>query len=265
MNSVHIKSRVMKSLCSLIIPTLLFTPVLSSASDDNSAKEPVKWSYGGANGQAHWGDLSPEFSMCKQGKNQSPIDISKAVNAKLKPIKFDYAMMVPENVVNTGQSIQVNIRSGGSIKIDNDEFFLKQFHFHSPSENMIDHKNYPLEAQFVHANDEGELAIVSVLYQPGNMDNLALNDLLKRIPMEAGGETRLSATDTERFERKKSVKNYFRYSGSLTTPPCTEGVRWFVMQSRPGLSKRQLLGFQKALQRPNNRKVQPLNARVVTK
>ena len=83
--------------------------------------------------------------------------------------------------------------------------------------------------------------------------------------MNPGDSNRMSAEDTKLFERNKSVKNYFRYSGSLTTPPCTEGVRWLVMQSRPGLSKRQLLAFQKALKHPNSRKVQPLNARIVTK
>ena len=259
------KSAFKKSLYSLLIPALLIAPAISGASDDKSHTEQAKWSYSGANGPSHWGDLSPEFGACKQGKNQSPIDISTAIDAKLKPIKFDYAMLVPENIVNTGHSIQVNIRSGGSIKIDNDEYFLKQFHFHSPSENMIDHVAYPLEAHFVHANEKGELAVVAVLYQAGNMDNQALNALLKNMPMNVGGKNRLSATDTELFERKKSVKNYFRYSGSLTTPPCTEGVRWFVMQSRPGLSERQLVGFQKALKHPNSRRVQPLNARIVTK
>lgn len=260
----------MKSFLSILIPALFIAPLLTVSSAIASEKasdknDSVKWSYSGANGPKHWGDLSPEFGACKQGKNQSPIDISKAIKAKLSPIKFDYAMLVAENIVNTGHSIQVNIRSGGSIKIDNDEFFLKQFHFHSPSENMIDHVNYPLEAHFVHANEKGELAVVAVLYQPGGMDNEALTALLKKMPMNAGDSTRMSAEDTKLFERKKSVKGYFRYSGSLTTPPCTEGVRWFVMQSRPGLSKRQLLGFQKALKTPNNRRVQPLNARIVTK
>ncbi|MCW8929755.1 MAG: carbonic anhydrase family protein [Gammaproteobacteria bacterium] len=256
----------MKSFLSLLIPALLIAPVLtSSAVIASETGGHAKWSYSGATGPSHWGDLSPEFGLCKQGKNQSPIDISTAIDAKLPPVKFDYAMLVPENIVNTGHSIQVNVRSGGSIKVNDDEFFLKQFHFHSPSENMIDHVSYPLEAHFVHANEKGDLAVVAVLYQPGAMDNLALNALIKHLPMKTGDSNRLSATDTQLFERKKSVKNYFNYNGSLTTPPCTEGVRWLVMQSRPGLSERQLLAFQKALKQPNNRRVQPLNARIVTK
>lgn len=259
------KSVFMKSFCSLLIPALLIAPAFVSASDNKSPDAQPEWSYSGANGPSHWGDLSPEFNMCKQGKNQSPVDISNAIKAKLPAVKFDYAMLVPENIVNTGHSIQINIRSGGSIKIDDEKFILKQFHFHSPSENMIDHASYPLEAHFVHSNDKNELAVVSILYQPGGMDNLALIPLLRNMPMNKGDSNRLSAADTQLFERNKSVKNYFSFNGSLTTPPCTEGVRWIVMQSRPGLSRRQLLGFQKALKHPNSRPIQPLNARIVTK
>jgi len=259
------KSEFMKSFCSLLIPALLFSPVLASANDDKSQNDHAKWSYSGDTGPSHWGDLSSEYSTCKQGKNQSPVDISKAIEAKLKPIKFDYAMLVAENIVNTGHSIQVNIRSGGSIKIDDEKFILKQFHFHTPSENKIDHTTYPLEIHFVHASENNELAVVAVLYQPGAMDNLALIPLIKNLPMKAGDSNRLSASDTELFERNKSVKNYFSFNGSLTTPPCTEGVRWIVMQSRPSLSRRQLVAFQRAIQRPNSRPVQPLNARIVTK
>ncbi|WP_198264508.1 carbonic anhydrase [sulfur-oxidizing endosymbiont of Gigantopelta aegis] len=257
-----------KSFYSILASALLISPLLVSASSDNddnkTQKAPIHWSYQGDTGPIHWAELSSEFLTCKQGKNQSPENISRAVKAKLKPIAFDYAMLVPENIVNTGHSIQVNIRSGGSIKFDDKEFFLKQFHFHSPSENQIDGVSYPLEAHFVHVSDDNELAVVSLLYQPG-LDNLALLPLLKNMPMKVGGSSRLSAQDTQLFERKKAVKNYFRYNGSLTTPPCTEGVTWIVMQSRPGMSQRQLNVFRTALQHPNSRPVQPLNARTVLK
>ncbi len=259
------KSVFIKSFCSLLIPALLISPIWASASDKESTGEQAKWSYSGDTGPSHWGDLSAEYSTCKQGKNQSPVNISNAIKARLPGIKFDYAMLVPENIVNNGHTIQVNIRSGGAITLDDEKFILKQFHFHTPSENMIDHTAYPLEIHFVHANEKNELAVVSILYQPGTMDNLALIPLIKNMPMNAGDSNRLAAKDTELFERNKSVKNYFRFNGSLTTPPCTEGVRWIVMQSRPGLSRRQLNAFQQALKHPNNRPIQPLNARIVTK
>lgn len=255
----------MKSFCSLLIPALLITPIWAAASDKESPEAQAKWSYEGASGPSHWGDLSPEYTTCKQGKNQSPINISRAVDARLPAIDFEYAMLVPENIVNTGHTIQVNIRSGGSIELDDKDFTLKQFHFHTPSENKIDGVSYPLEIHFIHTSEDNELAIVSILYQPGPMDNLALIPLINNLPMNKGDSNRLSAKDTQLFERDKDVKNYFRYTGSLTTPPCTEGVRWIVMQSRPGLSQRQLHAFQRALKQPNNRPIQPLNGRIVLK
>jgi carbonic anhydrase len=248
---------------SLIIP-LLFSNSVTANQHHKIAHNDTQWSYQGATGPNHWAQLSQEYNTCHQGKNQSPVNINKAIDARLPAINFDYTMLVPENIINTGHSIQVNIRSGGSIKLNDKEFILKQFHFHSPSENMIDNKRYPLEAHFVHVSKDNELAVVALLYQPG-VDNLALMPLLKQLPMKPGETTRLSAEDTQLFERKKSVKNYFYFNGSLTTPPCTEGVHWIVMQSRPGLSKRQLTHFQNALKYPNNRPIQPLNARIVTK
>lgn len=258
------RSVFMKSFCSLLIPAVLLAPVWVSAGEHESHNEQAKWSYSGNTGPANWGELSPEFGTCSQGKNQSPVDISKAIDARLPGIDFDYAMLVPEDIVNTGHSIQVNIRSGGTIKIDDETFSLKQFHFHSPSENMIDHRKYPLEVHFVHANEKNELAVVALLYQPG-LDNQALMPLINLLPMNVGESKRLGAKDTELFERKKKEKKYFRFNGSLTTPPCTEGVRWIVLQNRPGISRRQLEVFQRALKHPNNRPVQPLNARIVTK
>ena len=260
------KFKFLKSFCPLLVPALLALPMWAAASDQQAAADgqSVKWSYKGAGGPSHWGDLSPEFSTCKLGKNQSPVNISKAVEARLPSIKFDYGMLVPEDIVNTGHSVQVNIRSGGVIKLDDKDFALKQFHFHSPSENMIDHKSYPLEAHFVHVSEDNEILVAALLYQPG-APNPALDVLIKNFPYNVGDSNRLGAKDVELFERSKVVKNYFRYSGSLTTPPCTEGVRWIITQTRPTMSRQQLMAFQKALKQPNSRPVQPLNARIMTK
>ena len=245
--------------------SLLFTlPIVSMASEEPAHPEKAKWSYTGNTGPAHWGDLAAEYTSCKSGKNQSPINIETYIDANLPGVKMDYSLLVAENIVNNGHSIQVNIRSGGTVKIDDKEFELKQFHFHTPSENMINGKSYPLEVHFVHVNDDNELAVVALLYQPGQ-DNLALNPLLKNIPMNAGDSKRLGAKDVELFERSKTLKNYVRFNGSLTTPPCTEGVRWIVMRAMPSISRKQLDVFQRALKHPNNRPVQALNARVILK
>jgi len=246
----------------LILLTMLLTlPMWAAAAEDSSHKS-VNWSYHGDTGPSHWGDLAPEFITCKQGKNQSPVDINLSTQAKLDGIKMDYSLLVAEDIINNGHTIQVNIRSGGTIEVDDKKFTLKQFHFHTPSENRVNGKSYPLEVHFVHVSEEDELAVVALMYQPG-MANLALNPLLKKIPMDTGESKRLGAKDVELFERSKTIKNYARYNGSLTTPPCTEGVRWIVMRAMPSISRQQLDVFQRALKHPNSRPVQPLNARVI--
>lgn len=252
----------MKSFYSLVFSALLVIPMWSIASESGAQKEAAKWSYEGATGPSHWGDLSAEYSTCKQGKNQSPIDISVLNKTNSAPIKFDYGLLVAEDIINNGHTIQVNVRSGGSIKLDDKEFFLKQFHFHSPSENMVNSSLYPLEAHFVHVSEDNELAVVALLYQPGQ-PNIALQAIIKNFPLKAGESKRLGAKDMQGFERTHDIKNYVRFNGSLTTPPCTEGVRWIVMRSMPSMSRQQLNMFQKELKHPNNRPVQPLNARIV--
>lgn len=253
-----------KTIYASLFSLLLILPIMTTASEEAAHPEKAKWSYTGDTGPAHWGDLAPEFISCKSGKNQSPINIDTYIDSKLPGIKMDYSLLVAEDIVNNGHSIQVNIRSGGTVKIDDKKFELKQFHFHTPSENMVNGKSYPLEVHFVHVNDANELAVVALLYQPGQ-DNLALNPLLKNIPMNAGDSKRLGAKDVELFERSKTLKNYVRFNGSLTTPPCTEGVRWIVMRAMPSISRKQLNVFQQALKHPNNRPIQPLNARMIIK
>jgi carbonic anhydrase len=223
------------------------------------------WSYNGAIGAEHWGDLSPHFSTCKTGKNQSPINIdSDAVEAKLTPIKFKYTMLTADKIVNTGHSIKVDMWSGGSITVDNQVFDLKQFHFHTPSENTINGKHAPLAAHFVHLNKAGDIAVVAMLFEPGKSDR-TLATLVKSMPNTSGQSNKLDSAALKNMEGEFKSSDYFRFNGSLTTPPCTEGVRWIVMRKPMSISDSQLLAFQKALKQPNNRPVQPLNARIVTK
>ncbi len=267
------KLTALKPLGFLLISALIALPAWTVAKEQaaeaktagaEQVAEHAKWSYQDRTGPKYWALLSDEYRMCHEGKNQSPINISTAVPSKLKGIRFEYNMLVPENIVNNGHTIQVNIRSGGKITIDEKPYFLKQFHFHTPSEHRIDGTSYPLEAHFVHVSEDNQIAVVSLLYRPGPA-NTALDALLKNMPFNVGETKRSGVRDLELFERDKVVKNYFRYSGSLTTPPCTEGVIWIVMQTRSNVNKLQLEAFQYALKHPNNRPVQPLNGRVVVK
>jgi len=233
------------------------------------ATKPIQtshWSYSGATGAENWGDLSPTFSTCKTGNNQSPININAntVVEADLAPIQFKYNMLTADKIVNTGHSIQVNMWSGGSITVDNQVFDLKQFHFHTPSENTIDGKHAPLEAHFVHVNKAGDIAVVAMLFEPGKSDR-TLASLVKSMPTTSGQSNKLDSAALKNMEGEFKSSDYFRFNGSLTTPPCTEGVRWIVMRKPMSISDRQLLAFQKALKQPNSRPVQALNARIVTK
>lgn len=250
----------MKKLLAIIL-ILLVSVSNTFAEEENNQN--VKWAYSGELGPSHWGDLSPEFARCKTGKNQSPINISNdIIEVDLPPVNFKYNMLTPENIINTGHSIQVNMWSGGEITVDNKVFELKQFHFHTPSENTIGGRHAPLEAHFVHVSKAGEIAVVAMLFEPGEADR-TLATLVKSMPMEAGEKNKLDATSLKNMDSEFETPNYFRFNGSLTTPPCTEGVRWIVMKKPMTISNKQLEAFQKALKRPNARPIQALNARIV--
>lgn len=217
------------------------------------------WEYTGDDGPAHWSTLAPEFAACA-GRNQSPIDLDNFIEAELPPIAVDYKVG-GHDVVNNGHTIQVNYDAGSSISIDDDTFALKQFHFHAPSENHIDGKSFPIEAHFVHADADGNLAVVALLFEQGD-NNPALDKLWERLPGKEG-DTQALSPEIAAAELLPGNRDYYRYEGSLTTPPCSEGVRWLVLKQPVPASTEQIGKLIKALGHPNNRPVQPVGARVV--
>lgn len=225
-------------------------------------KHEVHWGYAGAEGPEHWGTLKPEFATCGTGKNQSPVDIKDLVGADLQPIRFTYRAGGNE-VLNNGHTIQVNYAPGSSISVGGHVFELKQFHFHAPSENQVGGRSYPLEAHLVHADRAGNLAVVGVMFVAGK-ENQVLARAWAAMPEQAGVKTALtSPTDAEGLLPRKRA--YYRYSGSLTTPPCSEGVLWLVMKDPVTASKAQIEAFEHVMHHPNNRPVQPANARAILK
>jgi carbonic anhydrase len=222
----------------------------------------LHWSYSGENGPSNWGKLSPNFTVCETGRNQSPIDVKGSINADLPPIKFKYTMMSPTDILNNGHTVQVDLWSGGEIIVDGLTFTLKQFHFHTPSENTIKGKRFPFEMHLVHLNDKNEIAVVAIMFEVGKEDAL-LAELWKSMPLNAGDKHKLEARALRGMEFESGLTNYYRFNGSLTTPPCSEGVRWIVMKATRQLSQAQLLSFKNVLSGANNRPVQALNARVV--
>lgn len=236
--------------------------LLASFGLSSAAQQPAhapQWDYAGEKGPEHWSTLAPEFSACA-GRNQSPIDLDNFIEAELPPITFDYHAGGRE-VVNTGHSIQVNYDAGSSISLDGIVFQLKQFHFHTPSENQIDGKSFPMEAHFVHVDPTGSPAVVALMFEQGDR-NPALDEVWKQIPPREGGHQPLLPA-VAAADLLPANRDYYRYSGSMTTPPCSEGVRWLVLKQPITASARQLRALTKRLGHPNNRPVQPVGARPV--
>jgi carbonic anhydrase len=216
------------------------------------------WSYSDHSGPEHWSNLNSDYKLCSTGKAQSPIDISNAVKASLAPLTFTYRAS-PVTVLNNGHTIQVSPTDAGGITLPSGDFSLVQLHFHTPSEEKIQGRAYPLDAHFVHRNAAGELAVVALLFEEGAF-NPALEPILAAMPKEAGGMTKLEMQDIA--DLLPTTRHYYSYMGSLTTPPCSEGVRWHVLTQPVQLSHAQLQAFQ-ALYPMNARPVQPLNDRTV--
>jgi carbonic anhydrase len=226
--------------------------------------ESADWGYVGQEGPEHWATLSPEFSACA-GRNQSPIDLVtvKMIEADLESIAFDYKA-VPMEIVNNGHTVQVNYAPGSKIVVDGIRFELKQFHFHNPSENRIDGKAYAMEGHLVHADVDGNLAVVAVMFEDG-AQNEVLSRIWKHMPKEAGKKVIVEGETVSAEALLPSNKEYYRFNGSLTTPPCTEGVRWLVLKNTASVSKKQVAEFHGVMHHDNNRPVQKVNARPVLK
>lgn len=219
------------------------------------------WSYQGHGNAARWAELDESFQTCKLGKFQSPIDVkTQAVekSAEGKPIDFAYTAGAGE-VVNNGHTVQVNLPAGGAASIGGVEYKLLQFHFHTPSEEKVDGKPYPLVAHLVHKNAQGQLAVVAVLFKVGK-ENAALKPVFAKLPAKQGDSLALEAINLT--DLLPADPSYYAFMGSLTTPPCSEDVRWQVLKTPVTVSASQLATFRK-LYKMNARPVQPLNGRKV--
>jgi carbonic anhydrase len=242
------------------LPFLFATFAIAATSAH--AAHPAHWSYSGATDAAHWAALDEGFKTCKLGQEQSPIDIvtrSAEKSADAKPIKFAYAAGAAE-VVNNGHTIQVNLPAGGTVSLGGTEYKLLQFHFHTPSEEKFDGKSYPLVAHLVHRDAQGHLAVVAVLFKVGH-ENAALKPVFAHLPAKEGQTVKIDGA-FDAAQLLPAARGYYAFAGSLTTPPCSEDVRWQVLKTPVELSSAQLASFRK-LYAMNARPVQPLNGRKV--
>jgi len=222
----------------------------------------VHWGYTGDGAPAHWGDLSPEFIACKEGKSQTPIDITGAVDVDQPVINFSYNP-VDVSVINNGHAIQANYETGSSITVAGKTYKLLQFHFHNPSENVINGKYFPIEAHLVHKSDDGHLAVIAVMFDEGAA-NPVVETVWRYMPGKANSDITAPNETVNVMEMLPESKDYYGFDGSLTTPPCTEGVKWMVLKTPMTVSPAQVLKFQHIMQVENNRPLQPLNGRTIT-
>lgn len=245
------KQRLLKSL----IGTITLTVALGSmASDDKN-----HWGYEGAQGPSHWGDLSEKYTTCKTGKSQSPIDIHGAKAVSLAEINFNY-QETPIDVVNNGHTIQLNYAKGSSISVGGKVYNLLQFHFHSPSEHTVDGKPYAMVAHLVHQAADGQLGVIGVLMKTGQQ-NAVIDSIWQNLPKHAG-EHKQAATTLNVADLLPTNHDFYNYSGSLTTPPCSEGVNWMVLQTPVDVSADQVATFTNIFQK-SVRPIQPLHGRAI--
>lgn len=224
------------------------------------AEHHAHWSYDGTEGPDHWADMESKFSTCSNGKSQSPINITDSVHADLKPLKFNYQAS-GDTLLNNGHTLQVNFADGSSMDLNGHNYSLKQFHAHAPSENQINGKTFPMEVHFVHADANGNLAVIGVMFEEGAA-NPGLAKAWKAMPEQAGEKVALQE-NVLGTDIMPSDKSYYRFSGSLTTPPCTEGVTWLVLKKPVTASKAQIEGFMHLMHHHNNRPIQAINARII--
>ncbi|WP_299490613.1 carbonic anhydrase family protein [uncultured Shewanella sp.] len=224
------------------------------------ATEQTQWGYSGDIGPSHWGKLAPNFSTCVKGVNQSPINLTGMIKGDLPKLYIQYQAGGAE-VLNNGHTIEVVYGKGSSINVENTQFDLKQLHFHSPSENTIEGESFPMEVHFVNADKAGHLAVVGVMFKEGAY-NPALAKIWDTMPKKVGQENRLNtAVNINQLLPKQD--EYYRFNGSLTTPPCSEGVQWFVMKEPITASKAQIAQFTQLFPHGNNRPIQSVNARMI--
>jgi carbonic anhydrase len=231
----------------------------ADAGSDASGLHVAEWSYDGTAGPQSWGRIKPEFAKCASGTRQSPIDIRDGLKLELDAVRFDYQPRA-FRVVDNGHTVQVNLAAGNAIEVLGRRYELVEFHFHRPSEERIDGRQFDMVAHLVHKDLEGRLAVVAVLLERGPALGIVQN-VWNNLPLEKGEEV-VARTPLDLNELLPSQRSYFTYMGSLTTPPCSEGVLWMVMKQPVGVSTEQLAVFAR-LYPMNARPIQSASGRLI--
>ncbi len=232
-------------------------PICAAAVGQAFADGGAHWGYEGESGPEHWGGLSADFKVCELGVEQTPIDIKGATRAELAGVSPSFQPM-PLKILNNGHTIQANCAPGSRTVINGQPFDLLQFHFHHPSEHLLSGKAFDLELHFVHRSEKGQLAVLGIFIAPG-AENAALAPIWAAMPKEAGEEQAMGTTITP-ADLLPADRGFFRYQGSLTTPPCSEGVLWTVFKNPIEASPAQIRQFAELFP-ANARPAMPLHQR----
>ncbi|MGB6383590.1 MAG: carbonic anhydrase family protein [Terriglobales bacterium] len=232
---------------------------------DSRAQWKTHWTYEGATGAEHWGDLDPEYATCKAGKEQSPIDIRNVEKAELPALRFEYKSGPLKYLINNGYTIRVNYHdipgSGNFLIVGDKRYQLTQFHFHRPSEEYIHGKPYDMEVHLMHVASDGKVAGVTVFLKAGSA-NTTIQQIWDHMPKTESKEQEIAGVEVNPAELLPHDTAYYTYMGSVTAPPCTEGVTWFVLKIPVEISPEEIDAFAK-LYPHDVRPIQPLNGRVV--
>lgn len=238
-----------------VLLTAVLTTLLAGCSDDeddhahlDDAHEAHEWSYADVDA---WGET------CASGTEQSPVDLADAVPEELVDLELDYRTS-PATVADTGHSVQTTLEDAGTMTRDGETYALRQFHVHTPSEHHVDGVPYAAEVHLVHEGEDGELAVLAVLVEPG-AGNPLVDDVLAHVPGE-GDDPMATTADIDPLALLPADLETFRYDGSLTTPPCTEGVAWSVLETPVTWSAEQVAAFARS-HPDSNRPPQPLGER----
>ena len=217
----------------------------------HGAADHAHWGYAGDGAPERWGELSPENRQCAIGTRQSPIDIRDGIRVDLEKINFDYR---PSgfSVLDNGHTVQVNVAPGNALQVMGRRFELLQFHFHRPSEERINGRQFDMVAHLVHKDADGKLGVVAVLLERGR-DQALIQTIWNNLPLEKG-QALAAPGLLDLSQLLPEDRSYFTYMGSLTTPPCSEGVLWMVMRAPVQLSVNQISIFSR---------LYPMNARPI--
>lgn len=231
------------------------------AEGDTMAEEMAApaWGYEGELAPANWDDLSEAWAVCETGTEQSPIDFAGMEGGEAVTPVLDWTVAEAADIVDNGHTIQANLTNAGSLTLDGTEYELVQFHFHAASEHTVEGEQYPLEVHFVHASEDGRLAVVGVFFEEGEAEP-GLDPVWNNLPQAQGHIPVGAIVDPAEFLPEDLTA--WRYPGSLTTPPCSEGVAWTVLQTPITASAEQIAAYT-ARYDNNYRPVQPLGDRTV--